>query len=40
MTSEIKKIGHNIDLKNIIVHQAIKEQGIRHTTLKKADGLL
>jgi nucleoid-associated protein YejK len=40
MAKKLEKIGHNIDLKNIVIHQVIKEQGIRDTVLKKADGLL
>lgn len=40
MAKEIKKIGYNIDLKNIVIHQAIKEQGIRTTNLKIAPELL
>ena len=27
MARELKKIGDNIDLKNIVIHQVIKEQG-------------
>jgi len=40
MAEEIKKIGHNINLKNIVIHQAIKEQGLRNTAIKKADRLI
>jgi nucleoid-associated protein YejK len=40
MVKEIKKIGHNIDLKNIVIHQVIKEQGVRDTVLKEAQSLL
>ena len=40
MVKEIKKIGHNIDLKNIVIHQVIKEQGSRITNLKVASKLL
>jgi nucleoid-associated protein YejK len=40
MPHELKKIGHNIDLKNIVIHQVIKEQSVRDTVLKKAQGLL
>jgi nucleoid-associated protein YejK len=39
MAKEIKKIGHNINLKNIVIHQVVKEQGTR-TDLKIADKLL
>ena len=40
MVKELKKIGHNIDLKNIVIHQVVKEQGVRATSLKIADKLL
>jgi len=40
MVKNIKKIGHNINLKNIVIHQVIKVQGNRNTTLKKASRLL
>jgi nucleoid-associated protein YejK len=40
MAKKIEKIGHNINLKNIVIHQVIKEQGNRNTILKKAQGLL
>jgi nucleoid-associated protein YejK len=40
MANKIEKIGHNIDLKNIVIHQVIKKQGERNTILKKAEGLL
>jgi len=40
MAKGLKEIGHNIDLKNIVIHQVIKQQGVRDTVLKKAHGLL
>jgi nucleoid-associated protein YejK len=36
MSKEIKKIGHNIDLKGLVIHQAIKEAGVRKVKLKEA----
>ena len=36
MAKEIKKIGSNLELKGIIIHQAIKGTGDRNTVLKKA----
>ena len=40
MAKKIEKIGHNIDLKNIVIHQVIKEQGVRDTVLKQAKKLI
>jgi len=40
MSEEIKKIGHNIDLKNLVIHQVIKEQGSRPAIIKKAKHLI
>jgi nucleoid-associated protein len=36
MTKEIKRIGSNIDLKGLVIHQVIKEPGLRNAILKKA----
>lgn len=38
--SEIKRIDSNINLKAIVIHQVLKEAGVRHTTLKSAPQLL
>lgn len=37
MVTEIKKIGSNLDLKGIVIHQVIKNAGERRTVLKIAD---
>ena len=34
MAKELKKIGHNIDLKNFVIHQVMKEQGRRDKECK------
>jgi nucleoid-associated protein YejK len=40
MTKEIKKIGSNIEIKGLIIHQVVKDSGTRHTVLKQADDVL
>ena len=40
MEKEIKRIGSNVDIKGIVIHQVVKDQGIRHTSLKEATGLI
>ena len=40
MTKEIKKIGHNIELKGFVIHQVNKEANIKHTVVKHASKLL
>jgi nucleoid-associated protein YejK len=40
MTKEIKRIGSNIDLKGIVIHQVQKEAGTRNAVLKKASSTL
>ncbi|WP_080904770.1 nucleoid-associated protein [Parabacteroides sp. Marseille-P3160] len=37
MAKQFREIGANINLKNIIIHQALKEQNIRHTAIKAAE---
>lgn len=40
MAKELKRIGSNIDLKGIIIHQVVKESGERIVVMKKANELL
>lgn len=40
MATEFKKIGHNIDLKGLVIHQIFKMQGLRQATVKAAEKLI
>lgn len=40
MTREMKKIGSNIDLKGIIIHQVLKEAGLRGASMKNASQVI
>jgi len=40
MTKELKRIGSNIDIKGIVIHQVVKEAGVRNAVLKKASASL
>jgi|JI10StandDraft_1071094.scaffolds.fasta_scaffold03512_15 nucleoid-associated protein len=40
MSKEIRKIGSNIDLKGLVIHQVVKNSGIRQATIKHAKQLL
>lgn len=40
MAKELKRIGSNIDLKGIIIHQVLKNSGVSHTVIKQAPALL
>lgn len=38
--AELKKIGHNINLKHFVIHRIIKEAGVRGATIKLRDNVL
>ena len=40
MNKEIKKIGSNLELKGIVIHQIFKDANIRHVGFKQADSLI
>lgn len=40
MTKGLKRIGSNIDLKGIIIHQVLKNPGVSHTVIKQAPATL
>ena len=40
MAKTINEIGHNLELKQFVIHQVVKDAGDRNTTIKLADNLI